>query len=368
MAGLEPRRRARARHRRVQRQPHAAVQHAYRRLGRRAARAPRHSARGAARRACDSSGVCAEARLAACDVPIAGIAGDQQAALFGQACHSPGLGEEHLRHRLLPAAEHRARGGRVEEQPADDRRLAARRQRRLRARGQRVHRRRGRAMAARRPRAHPLGRRDRGARRVGSRQRRRLPGAGVRRPRRAALGRLRARRDLRPHARQRRRPPRARGAGGDRVPERRRARRDGEGRRHHAARAARRRRRDGQQPADAIPGRPPRRAGRAARRCSRPRRSAPATWPGSRSVTGRTLPTSPPTGRSTGCFEPAMHARSRSSGAARRPLAQGCRAVEGLGRERWRHGSRWRECRSGVSRERELATESAFTTPLRGAA
>ena len=38
-----------------------------------------------------SSGVCATARLEGVDVPIAGIAGDQQAALFGQACHSPGL-------------------------------------------------------------------------------------------------------------------------------------------------------------------------------------------------------------------------------------------------------------------------------------
>ena len=38
-----------------------------------------------------SSGVCAKARLAGVDLPIAGIAGDQQAALFGQACHTPGL-------------------------------------------------------------------------------------------------------------------------------------------------------------------------------------------------------------------------------------------------------------------------------------
>jgi glycerol kinase len=38
-----------------------------------------------------SSGVCAEARLAGVTLPIAGIAGDQQAALFGQACHAPGL-------------------------------------------------------------------------------------------------------------------------------------------------------------------------------------------------------------------------------------------------------------------------------------
>ncbi len=38
-----------------------------------------------------SSGVCGEARIGDASVPIAGIAGDQQAALFGQACLSPGL-------------------------------------------------------------------------------------------------------------------------------------------------------------------------------------------------------------------------------------------------------------------------------------
>ncbi|MEO8741320.1 MAG: glycerol kinase GlpK [Casimicrobiaceae bacterium] len=38
-----------------------------------------------------SSGICAQAELRGVTVPIAGIAGDQQAALFGQACHSPGL-------------------------------------------------------------------------------------------------------------------------------------------------------------------------------------------------------------------------------------------------------------------------------------
>ncbi len=38
-----------------------------------------------------SSGVCAETRLAGVSVPIAGIAGDQQAALFGQACLQLGL-------------------------------------------------------------------------------------------------------------------------------------------------------------------------------------------------------------------------------------------------------------------------------------
>jgi len=38
-----------------------------------------------------SSGICAEATLTGAPVPIAGIAGDQQAALFGQACLEPGL-------------------------------------------------------------------------------------------------------------------------------------------------------------------------------------------------------------------------------------------------------------------------------------
>ena len=41
-----------------------------------------------------SSGICAQARLEGIDVPIAGIAGDQQAALFGQACHAPGLAKD----------------------------------------------------------------------------------------------------------------------------------------------------------------------------------------------------------------------------------------------------------------------------------
>ena len=36
-------------------------------------------------------------------VPIAAVAGDQQAATFGQACFSPGMAEEYLRHGLFPA-------------------------------------------------------------------------------------------------------------------------------------------------------------------------------------------------------------------------------------------------------------------------
>ncbi|HYW93923.1 MAG TPA: glycerol kinase GlpK [Gammaproteobacteria bacterium] len=40
---------------------------------------------------CSSSEVCGETRLFGDPVPIAGIAGDQQAALFGQGCHKPGM-------------------------------------------------------------------------------------------------------------------------------------------------------------------------------------------------------------------------------------------------------------------------------------
>jgi len=40
-----------------------------------------------------TSGVCASTIVDGVELPIAGIAGDQQAALFGQACHAPGLGK-----------------------------------------------------------------------------------------------------------------------------------------------------------------------------------------------------------------------------------------------------------------------------------
>ena len=42
-------------------------------------------------RVVDSSGVCATTTLFGAEIPIAGVAGDQQAALFGQACFSPGM-------------------------------------------------------------------------------------------------------------------------------------------------------------------------------------------------------------------------------------------------------------------------------------
>ena len=63
------------------------------------------------------------------------------------------------------------------------------------------------------------------------------------------------------HARHHARAPRARDARGDRLPERRADRGDGGGLGHRAHGAARRRRRHRLEPADADPGRPPRRAG-----------------------------------------------------------------------------------------------------------
>ena len=42
-------------------------------------------------RVCGSSTVVAHASINGATIPIAGIAGDQQAALFGQACHTPGM-------------------------------------------------------------------------------------------------------------------------------------------------------------------------------------------------------------------------------------------------------------------------------------
>ncbi len=47
------------------------------------------------------------AAFAGMHLPVSGIAGDQQAALFGQACVSPGHEQEHVRHRVLSAGERR---------------------------------------------------------------------------------------------------------------------------------------------------------------------------------------------------------------------------------------------------------------------
>ena len=91
-------------------------------------------------------------------IPIAGMAGDQQAALFGQACFEAGEIEVHLRHRRVPAPEHRREGGGVGATAPHHGGLEARRGDELCARGQLVHRRGRGAVAARRARAHQEGR------------------------------------------------------------------------------------------------------------------------------------------------------------------------------------------------------------------
>ena len=97
-------------------------------------------------------------------------------------------GQEHLRHGQLPAAQHRHRGGAVQERPADDGRLQDRRPGRgLLPRGRDRDHRRARAVAARQPQADQGRARGRGAGEVGRRQRRLLLRAGVLGPVRAVL-------------------------------------------------------------------------------------------------------------------------------------------------------------------------------------
>ena len=81
------------RHRSDERLAHAALRHRHRRRGttscsRSSASRARCCPRCGRRAACYGA---TEPQLFGAPVPIAGIAGDQQAALFGQACHSPGM-------------------------------------------------------------------------------------------------------------------------------------------------------------------------------------------------------------------------------------------------------------------------------------
>ena len=99
-----------------------------------------------------------------------------------------GHGEEHLRHRRLPGAEHRRAARGQPPGPAHDPVLRRAWRDRLRARGLRVRRRRGGAVAARRARPRHIRGRDRAAGRERPGRERRLPGAGLRRSRRTVLG------------------------------------------------------------------------------------------------------------------------------------------------------------------------------------
>ncbi len=167
-------------------------------------------------------------------IPIAGIAGDQQAALFGQGCHREGMakatygtgsfmllhtGETAVRstHGLLttPAAQASA---------ARDARRSYALEGSVFVAGSVVQWLRDELQFFRTAAEIEELAAER------ARQRRRVPGARLHRAGRAALGPVRARRDSRPDARLVARAPRARRARIDRVPGRRPARGDAAGR------------------------------------------------------------------------------------------------------------------------------------------
>ena len=159
LPGLAAHRRRGARHRRHERLAHAALRpRTSCAWDGRAARALRRAARSAARGAPlapRSTAQTAGVPGLPDGIPIAGIAGDQQAALFGQACFSAGdakctygtgafLLHEHRRARRSPSKHGLLTTVGVADRRRDD----------LRARGQRLHRRRRGAVAARRARHH----------------------------------------------------------------------------------------------------------------------------------------------------------------------------------------------------------------------
>ena len=102
-------------HRLHQRQPHAVDESGNARLGSATCSAPSTS-RARCCRAIRSSqrGATATATLDAVrGVPVAGILGDQQAALVGQTCFTRRRGQKHVRHRMFSADEHRHGDGAV---------------------------------------------------------------------------------------------------------------------------------------------------------------------------------------------------------------------------------------------------------------
>ena len=186
-------------------------------------------------------------------VKLAGIAGDQQAALFGQMCTSPGMTKNTYGTGCFMLQNTGTKAPASTAQAADDGRLDSQWRDGIRARRQRLHRRRGGAVAAGWPRHHSIVGRSRGAGQVGPGQWRRVPGPRVRRAWRAALGSICARRDRGVDPRRHRcahRPGRARV---DCVSIGRPARRHAGGCRGPAGRASRRWRRGAKRFHDAIP-------------------------------------------------------------------------------------------------------------------
>ena len=89
-------------------------------------------------------------------IPIAGDAGDQQAATFGQACFEPGSAKNTYGTGCFMLLNIGAAAASLAAQAAHDGRLAGRRQDDVLPGRRRVHRRRGRAVAARRAGRHQV--------------------------------------------------------------------------------------------------------------------------------------------------------------------------------------------------------------------
>ena len=153
-------------------------------------------------------------------VPVAGIAGDQQAALFGQACRRPGMAKNTYGTGSFVLLNTGTEAPEPGEGLLTTVAWGLGERNRLRARGRRVRHRRGGAVASRRASDHRLGGRDGGPRGLDRGQRRRLLRPRADRARIASLGPVRARDDRRLDPGDRARAPGPGGAGGDRLPDR----------------------------------------------------------------------------------------------------------------------------------------------------
>ena len=237
VADLEPHRRRRPRHRCHQRQPDDAVRHPHAAMVARAVRPVRRADFGA------PGGVAVERSVrrrhprrpaAPAGIPISGVAGDQQAALFGQACFTPGMAKNtygtgsfvllNVGSSCPPPTEGMLTT--VAWQLVGRHRCVC-------AGGRDLRHRRGHPMAARRTRTDRIRCRDRAPRRRHPRQRWRVRRAGIRRPRQPVVGSLRAWHHRRHHPRHIEGASRPRRGGGDGLPDPRRRRGDGRRQRHH---------------------------------------------------------------------------------------------------------------------------------------
>ena len=171
------------------------------------------------------------------NVPVAGIAGDQQAALFGQACHSAGMAKNTYGTGSFVLLNTGAQAPEPGEGLLTTVAWGLEDRDRLRARGRGVHHRRRRPVAARRPRDHRERAGDRGAGGFARLQRRRLFRPRPHRARLSPLGPLRPRCHRRHHPWDGTRAPRPRGARGDRLPDGRCGARPGASRRPRRSRS-----------------------------------------------------------------------------------------------------------------------------------